>query len=273
MCKAIFEIGPNFLWTSKKDEWLVISKKIEERWNFPNVLEATDEKHFVTELPINFESHYCNYKGTDSTILLAMVGPEYKLLHVTIAINGRISDKSVHYKIPLEKMNLIFQNRLHYPGRENKVPYVCTGDDFFPLSTYMMKLFPKINHTKEIKVFNCRLCKKSWISENGFGIPANRWRVWRWPFALEPEKVKMITFVLIILQNWLRSESSLRWYLIFPLAYSMAKTSTPVKFTRDFGDLNPLPLTCILFQILVTEIVRVTRLQLWGKNTWLALWM
>ena len=30
------------------------------------------------------------------------------------------------------------------------------------------------------------------ISENGFGILANRWRVFRRPFSLEPEKVKVI---------------------------------------------------------------------------------
>ena len=45
------------------------------------------------------------------------------------------------------------------------------------------------------------------ISENGFGILANCWRVFRRPFALEPEKVQTITIATITLHNWLRKES------------------------------------------------------------------
>ena len=43
------------------------------------------------------------------------------------------------------------------------------------------------------------------ISENAFGIVVNRWRIFRKPFALQPEKVKIITFSVLILHNWLRS--------------------------------------------------------------------
>ena len=45
------------------------------------------------------------------------------------------------------------------------------------------------------------------ISENAFGILPNRWRVFRKPFALQPEKFKIVTFSVLILHNWLRSES------------------------------------------------------------------
>ena len=94
------------------------------------------------------------------------------------------------------------------PDRKNKVPYVCTGDDAFPLLTYMMKLFLLINLTKERRVFSYWLCKKIRISKNGFGTLANLWRISRQPFALVAEKVKMITLAVIALHNWLRSESS-----------------------------------------------------------------
>ena len=46
------------------------------------------------------------------------------------------------------------------------------------------------------------------MSENAFGILANRWRVFRRPFALEPGKAKIIRLSALILHNWLRSESS-----------------------------------------------------------------
>ena len=47
------------------------------------------------------------------------------------------------------------------------------------------------------------------ISENAFGILVNRWRVFRKPFFLEPEKVKAITLVVLTLYNWLRKESDI----------------------------------------------------------------
>ena len=47
------------------------------------------------------------------------------------------------------------------------------------------------------------------ISENGFGILANKWLVSCRPFPLEPEKVKIITLTAITLHNWLRSENNI----------------------------------------------------------------
>ena len=73
----------------------------------------------------------------------------------------------------------------------------------------MMKPFPQINLTKEKRIFNYRLSKMRRISENGFGILANKWRVFRRPFSLEPEKVKIVTLAAITLHNWLRSASKI----------------------------------------------------------------
>ena len=38
-----------------------------------------------------------------------------------------------------------FSNPIPTPGRENLIPYVCTGNDAFPLSSYMMKTYPQKN--------------------------------------------------------------------------------------------------------------------------------
>ena len=40
----------------------------------------------------NSSSHYQNYKGSDSIILLAVVGPEYEFLYAEVGMNGRNSD-------------------------------------------------------------------------------------------------------------------------------------------------------------------------------------
>ena len=95
------------------------------------------------------------------------------------------------------------------PGRNYPLPYVCTGDDAFPLTAYMMKPCPQKNLSLEKRIFNYRLSRMTRISENAFGILANRWRVFRKSFFLEPEKVKAITLAVLTLHNWLRKESDI----------------------------------------------------------------
>ena len=74
------------------EQWVKISQKFKERWNFPNGLGGIDGKHIVLQQPKSSGSHYRNYKGTDSIILLAMVGTEYEFLFDDVGMNGRNSD-------------------------------------------------------------------------------------------------------------------------------------------------------------------------------------
>ena len=57
-------------------------------------------------------------------------------------------------------------------------------------------------------MFNCRLSRTRRISENRFGILANRWKAFRRPFSLEAEKVRIVVLATITLHNWLRKDSS-----------------------------------------------------------------
>lgn len=71
-----------------------------------------------------------------------------------------------------------------------------------------MKPYPQKDLSPDKRIFNYRLSRARRISENAFGILAARWRVFRKPFALQPEKVKIVTFSVLILHNWLRSEAA-----------------------------------------------------------------
>ena len=47
------------------------------------------------ELPFNLGSHYINYNGTNSSILLAMIELEYEFFYVDVGFNGHISHRGV----------------------------------------------------------------------------------------------------------------------------------------------------------------------------------
>lgn len=210
----INRLGRTYLKTpTSENEWIEISEKFGERWNFPNGIGALDGKHIVMQQPDKSGSHYRNYKGTDSIVLMAMVGPEYEFLYAEVGANGRNSDGGIwdqsKLKEMLEKESLNLPVPRPLPGRNANVPFVVTGDDAFPLKKYLMKPYPQKNLTPEKRIFNYRMSRKRRISENGFGILANRWRVFRQPIALEPKKVRTITLAAISLHNWQRSSSSI----------------------------------------------------------------
>ena len=94
-------------------------------------------------------------------------------------------------KLALESGSLNLLDPTPLPGHSKSVPYVCTWDSALPLSSFMMKPYLQEGLATEKCVFNYRLSRMPCISKNGFGILANHWRVFRCPFSLELEKVKV----------------------------------------------------------------------------------
>ena len=199
---------------SNAEEWMVISEKFFQRWNFPNLIGAVDGKHIVLEQPNNSGSHYRNYKGTDSLILMAVVGPEYQFLFADVGMNARNSDGGNWSSSPMKKalenntLNLPKPRPLPNLNATHNIPFVFVEDEAFPLTPYMMKPYSQKCLSPDKRIFNYRLSRARRISENGFGILASRWRIFRRLFALEPEKVKIITFPVISVHNWLRSDAT-----------------------------------------------------------------
>ena len=205
---AIIKIlGETYLKTpNTTDEWLKYRESLKN-------VRIFQMENIVLQQPKSSGSHYQNYKGSDSIILLAMVGPEYEFLFVDVGMNGRNSDEGnwsqSRLKNGFEKNTLNLPDPTPFPGRNYPLPYVCTGDDAIPLTAHMMKPYPQKNLSSEKRIFNYRLSRMRRILENAFGILANRWRVFRKPFLLEPEKVKAITLALLTLHNWLTKESDI----------------------------------------------------------------
>ena len=63
----ITEMQKTYLKTpSNENEWIEISEKFFQRWNFPNLIGAIDGKHIVLEQPKQSGSHYRNYNARNS---------------------------------------------------------------------------------------------------------------------------------------------------------------------------------------------------------------
>ena len=85
---TIEELQDGYLKTANTvSKWLEISGNLSQQWNFLNTTGAIDGKHIVLEQPKN--SYYHNYGGTDTIILMAVVGPKYQFLY-----QGTIQKKS-----------------------------------------------------------------------------------------------------------------------------------------------------------------------------------
>ena len=80
-------------------------------------------------------------------------------------------------------------------------PYVFVGDDAFALKKFMMKTYPQQNLTAYKRVYNYRHSRARRISENLFGILANRWRIFFTTINLEPKHVENIVLSALALHN------------------------------------------------------------------------
>ncbi|XP_068729118.1 uncharacterized protein [Montipora capricornis] len=170
--ERINSLGRKYLKTpSSEEEWLQVSEMFESRWNIPNRLGAIDGR--------------CGVQWDR-------------------ALDGTIWNKS-----DLKNHLSSAENGLHVPppaplpGRELAVPYAITGDDAFGLKTFLMKPYPLLGLSNEGRIYNYRLSRMRRVSENAFGILANKWRIFLSPVVLEPEKVQMITLAALTLHNFL----------------------------------------------------------------------
>ena len=109
---------------------------------------------------------------------MAIDGLECDCLYADVGSNGRVNDSGVWNKSSL--LQAIQNGSVKLPKDDalpvNGViaPYLFVGDDAFALKKYMMKPYPQQNLTADKRVYNYRYSRARRISENLFGILANR---------------------------------------------------------------------------------------------------
>ena len=191
-----------------EQEWSKIEEQFNTHWQFPNAIGAIDGKHIVIKPPLGAGSSFYNCKHTHSIVLLAIAGPNYECLYADIGSNGRMNDAGIWNKSKLrnkiENKELALPKPKCLPFGCVEVPHVFVGDDAFGLKNYMMKPYAQRGLTIERRIYNYRHSRARRISENLFGILANRWRVFLHTICLPPEKVEFVTMAILILHNYFR---------------------------------------------------------------------
>ena len=103
-----------------------------------------------------------------------------------------------HY---IENQELSIPNRRCLPGGVQRIPFVLIGDDAFALKTHMMKPYPQQNLATERRAYNYRHSRGRRISENMFGILANRWRIYHTVMLLDPAAVESVILATLTLHS------------------------------------------------------------------------
>ena len=140
--------------------------------------------------------------------MLALVDSNYNFIFADIGCQGRISDGGVFRNSSLWKK--ICRNELNLPtprplpNSDQNIPYVFLGDGAFALTEHVMKPYPG-NHDwgSPKRKFNQRLSSCRVVVENTFGILVSRFRIFKKPIQLNPEKVTLLTLTCILLHNFM----------------------------------------------------------------------
>lgn len=210
-CDAIWKnLQPIFMPRPNIHHWQRSEEGFRVRWDFPNCIGAVDGKHVLITAPPNSGTLFFNYKKTYSIVLMALVDPQYRFTVVDIGSYGSNSDGGIFnrslfgLKLADGTLDIPQDKPLHGMEEDGPVPHVIVGDEAFPLSRNVMRPFPGKQLDAEARIFNYRLSRARRISENAFGILANRWRVYHRKMPLSPNNVDKVVKATCVLHNMLQ---------------------------------------------------------------------
>ena len=192
----------------KSEDWKKVADLFWAKWNFPHCIGALDGKHITIYPPKNSGSLYYNYKGGFSIVLMALVDANYEFIYVDVGAEGHQADGGVWRKCSLKKE--IDKNRTGLPqpsplpGTNIISPYIIVADDAFPMGEHLLKPFRHRGLDDQEAIFNYRLSRARRVSENAFGIMANRFRCFLTKIQLDPDAATGVVLAATVLHNLLR---------------------------------------------------------------------
>ncbi|XP_067637509.1 uncharacterized protein [Eurosta solidaginis] len=167
---------PSFPLTREK-----VSKLVQgfEAVGFPQCMGAVDGCHIEVHPRSEDATDYYNYKGSYSTILLALVDARYRFIYINVGSQGRCNDSQIFesstLKTHLEKCPYLDEMRTPVSGVD--VPIFIIGDSAFRFSKMLMKPYAfQVSQNEDEKNFNYFLSKVRRVVENAFGHVKARFR-------------------------------------------------------------------------------------------------
>ncbi|XP_018406611.1 PREDICTED: uncharacterized protein LOC108782753 [Cyphomyrmex costatus] len=156
--------------------------------------------------PPDSGSVYYNYKRTHSFNLTGISDAHYRFILVDVGAEGCCSDTGVFANSKIKSR--LDANTLNVPPpsvvNQYELPFVLVADEVYPLSSYLMRPYPKSSQLNlKKKIFNYRLSRARRVIESAFGILAARWRIFRRPINTYVLKAKKIVLVTVCLHNFI----------------------------------------------------------------------
>ena len=207
-----------------------------ERWQFPHTVGAIDGKHIRIRNPPHGGSEFYNYTHFFSIILMALVDADYKFLWTHIGTSGSNNDAGIFMRSELREC--LREGTLNLPdpeplsGDTEPMPYYIIGDDAFPLRTWCMKPYSRLDLDIQHRVFNYRLSRARRVVENAFGMLATKFRCLLNHMTQKPERVQTMVLAACCLHNLMRIRYTPRRTPDWPTV----KTNRPTKLSPENGE-------------------------------------
>ena len=93
---------------------------------------------------------------------MAVIGPDYRIIHADLRMNGRVSDSGNWSRNAFRKAIEDSNNPLDIPPakplpvRSRPISHILVGDDAFGLISYLMKPYSQTGLTEEKLIFDYR---------------------------------------------------------------------------------------------------------------------
>lgn len=209
-CRAFWDaLQPLVLKQPEKEDWKKISERYEELWQFPNCVGAIDGRHMRIQCPPRTGSEFYNYKGFFSMVLLGICDADHKFTWVDIGQFGSLSDGGVwantDFRADLDAGEVDLPDPKPIPHTTRPFPHVFVADAAFPLSTYMMRPYPRQGLTVQRRIFNYRLSRARLTIENTFGLLCARWQILNKPLRMNIPNAENLFKALVCLHNFVMS--------------------------------------------------------------------
>ncbi|XP_069596094.1 uncharacterized protein [Ranitomeya imitator] len=208
-CTVIWQkLQPMVMPSPTEETWLQVAAGFQSVANFPNCIGAVDGKHVRVQQPPRSGSRFFNYKKYFSVVLMAVADAHYKFVAIDVGAYGSTGDSRVLRTSQIGMQILRDGGTLPaprpLPGSTHPVPFVMVSDEAFPLTTTLLRPYPRRGLDARRRIFNYRLSRARRYVECTFGIMTSQWRIFHTAIQLDTDTVDAVIKACCVLHNYAR---------------------------------------------------------------------